>query len=72
MENQTKCNISYRRIRIDKKKPPKTALKIKCLFTFSGFQEMLHVDKVDSLQTEKVNIRASGLVEWSCYTFILR
>ncbi|CCD73360.2 BAAT_C domain-containing protein [Caenorhabditis elegans] len=33
---------------------------------------MLHVDKVDSLQTEKVNIRASGLVEWSCYTFILR
>uniref|UniRef100_A0A1I7UXS4 Acyl-coenzyme A thioesterase 1-like n=1 Tax=Caenorhabditis tropicalis TaxID=1561998 RepID=A0A1I7UXS4_9PELO len=33
---------------------------------------MLHVDKVDSLQTEKVHITASDLEEWKCYTFTLR
>ncbi|EGT32790.1 hypothetical protein CAEBREN_05313 [Caenorhabditis brenneri] len=33
---------------------------------------MLHVDKVDSLQAEKIHITATELEEWRCYTFILR
>lgn len=33
---------------------------------------MLQVDKVDSLQAEKIRITADGLEEWRCYTFVLR
>ncbi|KAF1770873.1 hypothetical protein GCK72_002697 [Caenorhabditis remanei] len=33
---------------------------------------MLHVDKVDSHQAEKIHITADGLEEWRCYTFVLR
>ncbi|EGT31104.1 hypothetical protein CAEBREN_08594 [Caenorhabditis brenneri] len=33
---------------------------------------MLHVDKVDSLQTEKVHISASGLEKVQCYKFYLK